>query len=80
MQSSLDLVNFFCILHDKIITWVCDRFRVIEIFNHKIITLWCLINVPPLINFRKFFSSPAPYLDPPLINLGKFLFQQLQNI
>ena len=29
-------------------------------------TLWCLINVPsPLINFRKFFPPPGPYLDPP---------------
>ena len=32
-------------------------------------TLWCLINVPPLINFRKFFPPPGPYLDPPLIHL-----------
>ena len=35
---------------------------------------------PPLINLRKFFPPPGPYLDTPLINLGKLLFQQLQNI
>ena len=44
----------------------------------KMRTLWCLINVPPLINFRK-FPLPGPYVES-FINLGKFLFQQLQNI
>ena len=47
----------------------------VEQFEWRI-TLWCLIDVPPpLINFRKFFPPPGPYLDLPLINLGKF--QQL---
>ena len=45
------------------------------------LTLWCLINVPlPAYKFSENPPPPGPYLDPPLINLGKFLFQQLQNI
>ena len=35
---------------------------------------------PRLLIFGNFSYPLGPYLDPPLINFGKFLFQQLQNI
>ena len=36
---------------------------------------------PRLLIFGNFSPPPEPYFDPPpLINLGKFLFHQLQNI
>ena len=36
---------------------------------------------PPLLdNFRKFFLLPGSYLDPPLIKVENFQFQQLWNI
>ena len=68
------IINFLQqILHDLLpLTWRHTK--------QCIFTLWCLINVPPLINFRKIFPPPDLIWTPPLINLGKFLFQQLQNI
>ena len=51
-----------------------DKDNLTEI--ETLITLWCLINVPLIINFREFFRTPGLYLDPPpFINLVHFCFR-----
>ena len=41
---------------------------------------YIIVRHSPAYLFLKIFPNPGPNLDPPIINLGKFLFQQLQNI
>ena len=50
------------------------------VMNNQIYSLVLNKRPPRLLIFGNFSHPPGPYLDPPLINLGKFLLQQLQNI
>ena len=81
MKSFTYFQNICLILLFSIEIWYNFKLSINWLINAKSVnrvdTLWCFIKVP-LINFQKFFQPPN--LGPPLINLGKFLFQQLQNI